>query len=117
RFGLVLLTALTACRQPTAQLELEDPRGVEPSGIGSPAVFVEAASVPDPGPILDWSEVDDRLSDLIDQSGGERYRVDYDADHPWLGSTAPLVTIVVFTDYQCPYCGRLDESLRSLLPQ
>lgn len=122
RSTLVVLTALMvwlavcliACPQPTAELGLEDPRAAEASGIASPSVFVEAPAVPGPGPILDWTKVDGQLSDLIE---GERYRVDYDADHPWIGSTDPLVTIVVFTDYQCPYCKRLDDTLTQLLPQ
>ncbi len=36
----------------------------------------------------------------------QRYRVDlYDDDHV-LGGDQPLVTVVIFTDYACPPCGR-----------
>jgi protein-disulfide isomerase len=112
RLALSLVTLL-GCRQPPAELKLEEPSGAEPSGIRSPGVFVEAPQQPDPGPILEWQNVDDRFVDLIE---GQRYRIDYGIDHPWSGASSPLVTIVVFYDYQCPYSKRLTETLSSLLP-
>jgi len=33
---------------------------------------------------------------------------------PTLGPPTARVTVVVFSDYECPYCKRLDESLREL---
>ncbi len=36
----------------------------------------------------------------------ERYRVPLLADEYALGGASPLVTIVIFTDYACPPCGR-----------
>jgi protein-disulfide isomerase len=112
------LLTLLACRQPTASLELPDPREPEPSGLASPSVIVEA---PTPAParstgslVLDWTTVDNSLAGLI-ASSHPRLRVDYDASHPWVGAELPLVTIVVFSDYQCPFCARLDETLNSLL--
>src|SRR5262245_3880331 len=107
RLAPLSLVMLLGCRQPTAELQLEEPSGVEPSGVGSPSVIVEAPQQPDPGPILEWHGVDDRFADLIE---GLRYRIDYDADHPWSGASSPLVTIVVFYDYQCPYSKRLTET-------
>ncbi|HLT38348.1 MAG TPA: thioredoxin domain-containing protein [Enhygromyxa sp.] len=113
---LLSLAALLACRQPPAELPIVEPSGAEPSGIGSPAVYVEAPQALDPGPILDWTAVDDRLAELIDATASPRYRIDYDVDHPWTGASSPLVTIVVFYDYQCPYSRRLAETLAALLP-
>lgn len=111
RLALLSLVTLLGCRQPPAELTLESPTGAEPTGLSSPTVFVEAPQVQDPGPILDWHAVDDRFASLIT---GQRFRVDYDADHPWTGAASPLVTIVVFYDYQCPYSKRLHETLATL---
>jgi len=113
-FALLTLAVvgLLGCRQPPAELPLTQPRAAEPSGFGQPEVFVAAATIPQPGPVLDWEAVDGRLAALIE---GQRYRVDYDAEHPVMGSSAPLVTIVVFADYQCPFSKRLDETLALLL--
>jgi protein-disulfide isomerase len=119
------LVGALACRpQPSATLALEpdpDADQAEPSGLGeSSTVFVEPPGGPPAaaiGPELDWTKVDDRLASLIVASGHERSRVAYDADHPWSGSTTPLVTIVVFSDYQCPYCKKLDETLCALQSQ
>jgi protein-disulfide isomerase len=113
RLALLSLVTLLGCRQPPAELPVVEPSGAEPSGIDSPTVFVEAPQPHDPGPILEWNAVDDRFAALIE---GERYRIDYDADHPWTGSSSPLVTIVVFYDYQCPYSKRLWETLSALSP-
>lgn len=37
-----------------------------------------------------------------------------DKVHPWMGASNPELTIVVFTDYDCPYCKRLDPHLQKL---
>ncbi|HLV48077.1 MAG TPA: DsbA family protein [Aliidiomarina sp.] len=37
-----------------------------------------------------------------------------DKVHPWVGASNPELTIVVFTDYDCPYCKRLDPHLQKL---
>lgn len=111
---LTLLCALLlACRQPSAQIEIPQAIGAEPTGFAGPNnVIVEAPAVVATGPLLDWRLVDGGLAHLVD---GERYRIDYDAEHPWAGASSPLVTIVVFSDYQCPYCERLNSSMISLL--
>lgn len=110
---------MLGCRQPSADLSLPgDGLGepTEPSGRDSPSVIVEAPGVSSsPALILDWKAVDHRLDDIIDAVGGKRMRVKYDEGHPWDGAAVPMVTIVVFSDYQCPYCDRLDQTLDQLL--
>ncbi|MEC7520845.1 MAG: thioredoxin domain-containing protein [Myxococcota bacterium] len=44
----------------------------------------------------------------------ERYLVDT-AHAPARGASAPLVTIVTFSDFQCPFCGRVQPTLERLL--
>lgn len=107
--NLLALALLLGCRQPPAELVL--PSGAEPTGDRAAKVIVEAPPLVDPGPILDWSAVDDRLAGLIE---GQRYRIEYDAAHPWSGAILPLVTVVVFYDYQCPYSKRLNDVLAEL---
>ena len=34
---------------------------------------------------------------------------------PWRGAADPLVTIVEFADYQCPYCARVEATLQKVL--
>lgn len=40
-----------------------------------------------------------------------------DATHPWMGASNPELTLVVFTDYDCPYCKRLDPHLQKLVQE
>jgi len=36
-------------------------------------------------------------------------------DGPWAGSKKPKVTIVEWSDFQCPYCGRVEPTLKQIL--
>jgi protein-disulfide isomerase len=46
---------------------------------------------------------------------GERHRVELFPDDQALGSSTPLVTVVVFTDYACPPCGRTWQVMDNLV--
>jgi len=46
---------------------------------------------------------------------GERHRVELFPDDQALGSATPLVTVVVFTDYACPPCGRTWQVMDNLV--
>jgi protein-disulfide isomerase len=46
---------------------------------------------------------------------GQRHRVELYPDDHALGSAAPLVTVVVFTDYACPPCGRTWQVMDNLV--
>jgi len=35
--------------------------------------------------------------------------------HAWIGAAEPEVTIVEFSDYECPFCGRAHESVRQVV--
>jgi protein-disulfide isomerase len=58
--------------------------------------------------------VDESLSKLVT---GERKQVLYDADDPHKGAAAPMVTIVEYSDFQCPFCGRLAATLEQVLEE
>jgi len=36
-------------------------------------------------------------------------------DGPWTGAKKPKVTIVEWSDFQCPFCGRVEPTLRQIL--
>ncbi len=64
------------------------------------------------GKFVTIDEVDDSLNDKIT---GERYQITYEKDDMWHGAAeGALVTIVEYSDFQCPYCSRLATSLKQI---
>lgn len=64
------------------------------------AIPASAREVPMPGPTAS-----------IEQS--RRYFTT-DPDAPWIGAAKPDVTVVVYTDYNCPYCRRSAQAVVDL---
>lgn len=58
--------------------------------------------------VLQPDDVDDRLNHLI---LGDRKAALYSEQDPYKGATQPLVTIVEFSDFQCPYCAQMSANL------
>jgi protein-disulfide isomerase len=56
-------------------------------------------------------DVDDKLSEVVT---GERTQVLYDEHDAFKGASAPLVTIVEYSDFECPFCSRLATSLEEI---
>jgi len=51
-------------------------------------------------------------------TGPDGLRVGMTEDgHPWIGASQPLLTIMEFTDYECPHCRRAHFRMRGLLPK
>ncbi|MEX1362790.1 MAG: thioredoxin domain-containing protein [Nannocystaceae bacterium] len=113
-------------------LGLADATGCRPSAVapvtapatGSDWVQAPSATAATPGPatpepaaappsraLLHAAEVDGTHDDRIT---GDRIRAEYEPSEPWLGADDPLVTIVAYVDYQCPYSRKLVPTLYEL---
>jgi protein-disulfide isomerase len=89
--------------------------GAMPGCIGKrrPQAKQEAAAKAKAGDarIIQPEAVDGKYDSLVE---GQRFRVRIDEQDPAMGAAIPLVTIVEFSDFQCPYCGKLGETLEEL---
>lgn len=63
------------------------------------------------GRLVTMEDVDDSLAQLVE---GERVRVTYGPDDAIMGAEKPTVTIVEFSDFQCPFCGKFAQTLEEL---
>jgi protein-disulfide isomerase len=71
---------------------------------------------PDPvyeGKLVTMEDVDDRFAEQV-AAGPARVRVPYKQEDAVRGAAAPLVTIVEFSDFQCPFCGQFANTLHEL---
>lgn len=72
----------------------------------------EGAAVATGGTLVTMDQVDASMNDKIT---GDRYQITYDEGDLWHGAPkGALVTIVEYSDFQCPYCVRLADSLKDV---
>jgi protein-disulfide isomerase len=95
-FFLVVVLALTGC----IEKRRNSGKDGAAKGKASAAAAVAAPATRD--------QVDDSLANLIE---GERVRAEYAATDPWKGAAEPLVTIIEFSDFECPFCSKLASTL------
>ncbi|MBK6808517.1 MAG: thioredoxin domain-containing protein [Sandaracinaceae bacterium] len=58
---------------------------------------------------------DDAWAGGEDTSGVQRFAVPVTAEQPSQGPADALVTMVVFSDFQCPFCARLNPTVEQLM--
>ena len=71
---------------------------------------------PDPTydkPLAHMNDVDDAHAELA-RGDGDRVRATYKLTDGIRGAAEPLVTIVEYSDFQCPFCGTFAQTLHEL---
>ncbi len=71
-----------------------------------------AEAAPAPAPVVDPGAVDGSFDRLVE---GDRVVVPVGSDDASEGAALPLVTIVEFSDFECPFCGRLAANLAQIV--
>src|SRR3954447_18880763 len=54
------------------------------------------------------------VAGVTEDDAVERFRVPVSASNPQLGPNEAPVTIVAFSDFECPFCGRVVPTLKQL---
>ena len=77
--------------------------------VAPPAKTGQAATS---GKFVTMDDVDDSMNDKVT---GDRYQIVYEEGDLWKGApNGALVTIVEYSDFQCPYCTRLTTALHQV---
>jgi protein-disulfide isomerase len=80
---------------------------------GQKAENVAAEAAPGAaGKVITMDDVDDKLNAKVQ---GERFRVTYNEKDAFTGAESPLVTIVEFSDFQCPFCSKFTDMLHEVV--
>lgn len=79
---------------------------------GERAAKAAKPAAPTSALVLDPAAVDGKHDALVE---GERSQALYDADDPAEGAKEPLVTIVEYSDFECPYCSKLANAMSSVV--
>ena len=56
--------------------------------------------------------VRERFIDDTQVEQGDRYKVELRGDEPQMGTSDALVTVIIFSDFQCPYCAKAAPPLK-----
>lgn len=87
-------------------------------GLASVLLAVGCKSETHPDPVLPAlpgvEDVDDAFVDRV-VDAGSRQRVLFEPSAAMKGAAEPLVTIVEYSDFQCPFCGRFAATLDELI--
>ncbi|QQR91182.1 MAG: thioredoxin domain-containing protein [Myxococcales bacterium] len=63
------------------------------------------------------AELSAEAETIANEEGIERFNIPVDENAPKKGADDPLVTIVEFSDFQCPFCSRVNPTVAQILDE
>ncbi|MEE8380470.1 MAG: thioredoxin domain-containing protein [Thermodesulfobacteriota bacterium] len=113
----LVLFGCTSVKVQKFEIDTKEPISVDITGMNAEQQDVAKGMIDEIIPLIKAGKTESEIIKILQEREGKkitRYRVEV-GDSPFKGPEDAKVTIIEFTDFQCPFCSRVQPTLKKIL--